>query len=73
MMFLAFTVNNWDIILKAFLTLGNAMLLPGALGCPVRVGRDGGDAEHEDDAEGLHSEAVWKNQTLANGCKDFFN
>ena len=35
--------------------------LPGALGCPVRVGRDGDDAEHEDDAQGPdHSGAVVK-------------
>ena len=35
--------------------------LPGALGCPVRVGRDGDDAEQEDDAQGPdHSGAVVK-------------
>ena len=35
--------------------------LPGALGGPVRVGRDGDDAEQEDDAQGPdHSGAVVK-------------
>ena len=34
--------------------------LPGALGGPVRVGRDGDDAEQEDDAQGIHSGAVVK-------------
>ena len=43
--------------------------LPGALGCPVRVGRDGDDAEHEDDAQGIHSGAVVKKNTIVNFLK----
>lgn len=44
--------------------------LPGALGCPVRVGRDGDDAEQEDDAQGPdHSGAVVKKNTIVNFLK----
>ena len=44
--------------------------LPGALGGPVRVGRDGDDAEQEDDAQGPdHSGAVVKKNTIVNFLK----
>ena len=47
--------------------------LPGALGGPVRVGRDGDDAEQEDDAQGIHSGAVVKKNTNVNFLKKTLN